>query len=147
MRSFLQSSEIKLNVKECFWYFDEMIVTYPLSQEDILLIKHNYVKGITRLVMRELGSEHASLLRFVPQESDTIKEVEFRDSVKRLLGDNDYQACINSRFSVSQLCSHVAVYHLTHRIADYPGKQADLDLVSHIAKRLWFVDGTTGFTS
>jgi hypothetical protein len=64
MKAFLKGSEIKFDVKEKTWYFEGNVVTFPLTTEDSLFLKHDFQKAVTRLVKREIGEEAAQAVQF-----------------------------------------------------------------------------------
>lgn len=64
MKAFLKGSEIIFDSEKKSWYFEGNIVAFPLTNEDVLFLKHDFQKAVTRLVKREIGEEAAQAVQF-----------------------------------------------------------------------------------
>ena len=69
---------------------------------------------------------------------------EFLDAVKRLLGDVHFGYMEQVGSTYHDYCKEVALEGFVGELEKYPGAEADMALVSAVAKRLWKGDGVSG---
>ncbi|WGH49549.1 hypothetical protein [Alishewanella phage vB_AspM_Slicko01] len=55
VKAFLNNKELHFDTDSKFWWLDGMIVSFVLSIEDVLYLKHDKCAAIKRCVVKEFG--------------------------------------------------------------------------------------------
>jgi len=69
---------------------------------------------------------------------------QFDEAAQRLLGEEKYANLLRSGYSRPDFCREIAQDEFVDHLLSPSTKNADLDLIRHVAKRLWNGDGVTG---
>lgn len=69
---------------------------------------------------------------------------DFNQAVERLLGEKIYERLSGCGFTPHDFCREVSQSEFIGILNTSETKEADLELVRNVAKRLWMGDGVTG---
>jgi hypothetical protein len=57
LKYYLYDKEIVIDPDSRFWWIEGMIISYHLTIEDLLLLKHDKTTAVKRLVAKEFGQD------------------------------------------------------------------------------------------
>lgn len=73
-------------------------------------------------------------------------KAQFKEALKRLLGEQEFQDLERAGYSTSALCTEVATRYFLDKLHPSTTLDVDVAIVQMVALRLWYGDGTHGLS-